>query len=113
MTYFSPLTTIFVFIMCLLSHALLSCLASLPSALATRGDSVHFLTFAMARVKSTAHFVGAATRSGNEGHESEGSTERTESAQLSDVGSHSGAIGDTELFVRSFDREGRPHSRDD
>jgi hypothetical protein len=34
----------------------------------------------MARVKSTAHFVGAAADSGGEGHESEGSTEKMESA---------------------------------
>jgi hypothetical protein len=54
------------------------------------------LKFVMARDKSTAHFVGATAGSGGEGHESEGSVEGTESAQLSDVGSHSGVGGDVD-----------------
>jgi hypothetical protein len=45
----------------------------------------------MAHNKSTARLVGAPTGSGGKGHDSEGSTERTESVQLSDAGSHSGA----------------------
>jgi hypothetical protein len=72
---------------------LLSCLALLSSALTTRGGFAHFLTPTMARVKSTAHHVDAVIDAGNEGHESGGSVERTESALLSDAGSHSGAGG--------------------
>jgi hypothetical protein len=46
----------------------------------------------MARVKSSTRYIGGATGggSGGEGHESRG-FERTESARLSDAGSHSGA----------------------
>jgi hypothetical protein len=46
----------------------------------------------MAHVKSAAWYVGSAASggSGGKGHESGGS-ERIESVQLSDVGSHSGA----------------------
>jgi hypothetical protein len=46
----------------------------------------------MAHVKSAARYVGSAAGggSGGKGHESGGS-ERIESVQLSDVGSHSGA----------------------
>jgi hypothetical protein len=47
----------------------------------------------MARVKSTAHLVGAVGGSGGEGRDSEGIAERTESAQLSDACSH-GKAGD-------------------
>jgi hypothetical protein len=45
----------------------------------------------MVHIKSTAHLVGAAASSGGQGRDSEGSTERTESAPLSDMGSHGGA----------------------
>jgi hypothetical protein len=55
----------------------------------------------MARVKSTARFVGAGTGSGSEEHGSEGSAERTESMPLSDVGSHSGAGGDADEDSRT------------
>jgi hypothetical protein len=47
----------------------------------------------MACVKSTARLVGVATGSSGEGRDSEGSAERTESAQLSDAGSHD-RVGD-------------------
>jgi hypothetical protein len=75
-----------------------SCLASLSCAFASEGSSVNFPSSMMAR------FVGAATGSVGEGHESKGSTERTKSGQLSDVGSHSGAGNDTDKgsLTRSY-----------
>jgi hypothetical protein len=56
----------------------------------------------MAHVKSTACFVAAITSSANEGHESEGSAERIESARLSDVGSHGEAVDDTDVGSRTW-----------
>jgi hypothetical protein len=77
-----------------LPRSSISHLASLSPAFASGSSSVCFLLFVMAHIKSTAHPVGAATGSSDEGHESEGSTERIESAPLSDTGSHSGAGDD-------------------
>jgi hypothetical protein len=48
----------------------------------------------MARIKSTTRLAGVAAASGNEGHGSDGSTERMEFVALSDTGYHSGAGGD-------------------
>jgi hypothetical protein len=67
---------------------------SLSCVLVTRGSSVHFLTSVMARIKSTTRLAGVAAASGNEGHGSDGSTERMEFVALSDTGYHSGAGGD-------------------
>jgi hypothetical protein len=55
----------------------------------------------MARVKSTTHQVDAAAKAGNEGRESGGFAERTESIPLSDAGSHSGAGGDMDESSRT------------
>jgi hypothetical protein len=46
----------------------------------------------VARIKSTARLVGPAAGFGDEGHGSEGSTERMEFAALSDAGSHSDPV---------------------
>jgi hypothetical protein len=79
-----------------LTLVLLSCLALLNSVLTTGGSFTHFLTSTMAHVKSTTHHVVVAAEAGNEGRESGGSTERMDSAQLSDAGSHSGADGNVD-----------------
>jgi hypothetical protein len=73
---------------------LLSCLASPDSVLTAGGSFAHFLTSAIACVKSTVHHIDATAKTCNEGHQSGGSTERTKSIPLSDAGSHNGAGGD-------------------
>jgi hypothetical protein len=74
-------------------------LALVPSfafcSFASRG-SFALVTPEMAPIKSTAHFVGTAAASGGKGRDGEGCPERTESARLSDMGSHSGTDSDTD-----------------
>jgi hypothetical protein len=105
-TRFLPLTELFAF-----SHSrtlTLSLLRSRPTSLscvfANEDSSINFTSSAMAHVKSTARFVGAAASSADKGHESEGSAERTESTQLNDVGSHDESSDDTDegSHTRSF-----------
>jgi hypothetical protein len=122
--FFLSLTVVFAFFLrshsptlvglTLLRLALLSC------ALPTEGSSVHFLTYAMACIKSTAHLIGPTTGAGGEGHGSEGLAERTASVALSDVGSHSEASGDmgerlqhTKLLFWAIDRDSQSDLRDD
>jgi hypothetical protein len=73
-TYFLPLTADFAFSTPSLTCSAL-CLASLFCALAIRGNFIRFfLIIVMARVKSTARYVGSAAAggSGSEGRESGG-----------------------------------------
>jgi hypothetical protein len=76
-------------------------LASLSFALAVVESFVLFLNSAMARIKSTAHPIDATAETGSEGHGSENSAERMESAPLSDVGSDSGARGEMDEGSRT------------
>jgi hypothetical protein len=81
MTCFLPIVySICLFCSLTLPRSSLSCLASLYCVCVSRGSSVYFLTSMMARIKSTASFVGGTIGSADEGHESEGSVERIEFA---------------------------------
>jgi hypothetical protein len=55
----------------------------------------------MAHVRSTAHPFDAAIGAGSKGHESGNSTERMESALLSNVASHSGVRGEMDEGSRT------------
>jgi hypothetical protein len=103
-TCFLTLTEVFAFSRSRSPTLLLSrlCLASLSCSFACGGSFVNFPSSMMAHVKSTACFVAAITSSANEGHESEGSAERIESARLSDVGSHGEAVNDTDEGSRTW-----------
>jgi hypothetical protein len=104
-TCFLPMTEVFAFSRSRspMLSLLRSRLASLSRAFGSRGSSVNFPSQRgpLTRVKSTTRFVGAAASSVSKGHESEGSVERIESAQLSNVGSHSGASDDTDEGYRT------------